>query len=885
MGIVKTGLLGRLFSRRRRYDDISVSIEEHIGERADELEADGMTRTAAEQTARREFGNVTLMKERSREAWQWSFAESLWPDLKYAVRQLRKAPGFSVVVIAILMLGIGANTTVFSIVDAVMLRPLPYPKPQQLVEIQSSQEQQYESTDISYPDFFDWRAQNRSFEHLLSYHDAAYTLTGVERPQRLNAEVVSWEMTPTLGVAPELGRGFSPEDEKRGSRVILISDALWKSMFAADPSVIGRTLRLSGKPYTIIGVMPATFRFPVTETKNSIWTTLAEDDDPADPHPLTSNRGVHFFNVTGRLKAGVTVAQADQEMKAIAGRLAKQYPDTNTRHNSAKVESELKSVLGDTSTLLMVVLGAVVLVLLIACGNIANLFLSRVRDRQREIAMRSALGASRGRIVRQLLAESLLLGLAGGIAGCVLAFVCTPTVLKLMGDSVPRAADAGVDLPVLGFALVVSLLSGIVFGVVPALTASKTNLVSTLKEGGRAEVSGRDWLRSAVIVGQVALGIVLTAGAGLLITSFVKLTHMDEGFRPDHVLTFTFETPDYRYKDTRSQFYREFFEKLRALPGVESAGGSMFLPMVDDLASITFENAEHPLPKGQLPGAETTLISPDFFRALQVPLLEGRDFTDADEVKSPQVMIVNQAFAQLYFRGEDPIGKRLKPGVGGTPETGSPWRTVVGVVGNVRHSATQLEMSPVMYVPASQVPQWCCLYSAVRTSVDPASLEPDVRRLVSSMDGDIPVTDVRTMTELLSLQLSQPRFAMILLGTFAGLALLLTMVGLYGVMAYSVSRRTREIGVRLALGAQRSSVMRMVMREAAVLLSLGIAIGIVASLASASVLATVLYGIAPRDPLVLAAVCVAVAFTGLLAAYIPSIRAASIDPMQALRTE
>jgi putative ABC transport system permease protein len=878
------GWLRQLFTRWRRYNELSESIREHLEEKIADLMDHGITREEAERAARRDFGNVTRIEERSREVWQWPTAECIMADLKYAIRQLQKAPGFSAVVVIILALGIGANTTVFSIVDAVMLRPLPYATPQRLVEVKTSQEQHYESSNVSYPDFFDWRAQNHSFEHLLSFHDTSYTLTGVERPLRLDGEVVSWEMVPTLGIQPELGRGFTPEDEKRGSQVILISHALWKSLFAGDPQVTGKTLRLSGHSFTIIGVMPATFRFPVTAVRNSFWTTLAVDDDPADPQPRTGNRSVHFFSVIGRLKPGMTIAQADQEMKAIADRLAKQYPDTNTRHNSAFVQSELASVLGDTSTLLMVVLGAVVLVLLIACGNIANLMLARMRDRQREIAVRSALGAGRARIVRQLLVESLFLGLAGGIAGCVLAFVCTPTVLRL-SDSVPRAADAGVDLPVLGFALAVSLLSGIMFGIAPALTASRTDLVSTLKEGGRADVSSRDWLRSTVIVGQVALGIVLTAGAGLLITSFVKLTRMDEGFRPDHILTFTFETPDVRYKDTRPQFYREYFEKLRALPGVQSAGGSMFLPMVDDSAVITFESPEHPVPLGQKPGAELSLTSPGFFQTLKVSLLEGRDFTDADDVNSPQVMVVNQAFAQRYFPGEDPIGKKLKPGVGGGPEKRSSWRTVVGVVGNVRHHATQLEMAPVMYVPASQVPQWCCLYSAVRTSIDPASLEPDVRRLVSSMDSDIPVTDVRTMPELLSLQLSQPRFAMILLSTFAGLALLLTVVGLYGVMAYSVSRRTREIGVRLALGAQRGAVMRMVLGEASILLSLGITIGVVVSLACASLLDTVLYGVHPRDPLVLLLVSISVAMAGFLAAYIPSVRAASVDPMQALRTE
>jgi len=874
-----------LFSRRRRYDELSRSIREHLDEKVEGLMDQGMMREEAERVARREFGNVTQIEERSREVWQWPKVESVLSDLKYAVRQSCKAPGFTFVVIAILTLGIGANTTVFSIVDAVMLRPLPYVKPQQLVEVKTSQEQHYESSNVSYPDFFDWRTQNRSFEHLLAYHDTTNTLTGRDRPLRVDGEVVSWEMVPTLGVSPELGRGFLPEEERCGSKVILISHDLWKSQFAGDPLVLGRIIRLSGNPYTIIGVMPPTFRFPVTEPRNSFWTTLAVEDDPADIRPLTANRSVHFVTVIGRLKHGVTVAQADQEMKAIATRLAKQYPDTNTRHNSALVESELASLLGDTSTLLMVVLGAVVLVLLIACGNIANLLLGRMRNRQREVAMRSALGAGRVRVVRQLMAESLLLGLAGGIAGCVMAFVCTPAVLRLLGDSVPRAADAGVDIPMLGFALAVSMLSGIVFGIVPALTTSRTDLVSTLKEGGRSDVSDRNGLRSTVIVGQVALGIVLTFGAGLLATSFVKLIGRDEGFRPDHLLTFTFEISDSASKNDLPEFYRQYFERLRALPGVQSAGGSHNLPMTNNLAMISFENPAHPVPNGQEPNADLTVVSTNYFRTLQVPLIRGRDFTDADDMKAPQVVIVNQVFAQQYFPGEDPLGKKLKPGVGNGAADGPPWREIIGVVGDIRHFATQQEMPPAMYLPVSQVPMWCCLRSVVRTSMDPTNLEPEVRQLVSSMDRDIPVTDVHTMTELLSLQLTQPRFAMILLGTFAALALILTVVGLYGGIAYSVSRRTREIGVRLALGAQRSSVMRMILRDAAILLFAGTAIGVVASLASAFVLATVLYGVTPHDPLVLSIVCISVALTGLLAAYVPSMRAASIDPMQALRTE
>jgi predicted permease len=442
-----------------------------------------------------------------------------------------------------------------------------------------------------------------------------------------------------------------------------------------------------------------------------------------------------------------------------------------------------------------------------------------------------------------------------------------------------------VSLPVLGFALFASLVSGVLFGLVPAVSTAKADLLSTLKEGGRGDVGGHHRVGSVVIVGQVALGIVLTAGAGLLMTSFVKLTHKDEGFNPDHLLMFNFETPDSRYAKTRPELYGQYFEKLRALPGVESAAGSMLPPMTNNDAILSFENPEHPVPEGQEPNANVDAISPGYFHTMQIPLLMGRDFSDGDDLKSAQVMIVNQAFAEKYFHGENPLGKKLKPGAGnGTPD-GPPWREIVGVVGSVRASATQGAMQPIQYLAANQLARWCCMRSVVRTSVDPMSLEPEVRMLVSSMDRDIPVTDVSTMRDLMSLQLAQPRFAMVLLGAFAGLALVLTVVGLYGVMAYSVARRTREIGVRLALGAQRRVVLHMVLGDAAVLVGVGMAIGIAATLASASVLQSMLYGTASRNPLVLAGVCGVVALAGLVAAYLPALRAAGIDPMRALRAE
>jgi len=811
----------------------------------------------------------------------------LLQDLRYALRQLRRNPGFTLVGVITLALGIGANTAVFSVIDAVMLRPLPYYQPERLIEASSVNSHNPGPGAICYPDFFDWRAQNHTLKHLVSYHDGSFTLTGLERPVQVDAEVVSWDLLPALGIRPELGRGFAPDEEKAGTRVVLISHALWTTQFGADPAIVGRGVRLSGGLYTVVGVMPSTFRFPVTERRTSIWTTLAVDDDPTDPHPATSNRGSHFLSVFGRLKPGATVAQADQELRSIAASLAKQYPNTNTRHDSARVRTEIAALIGDGRTALLVVLGAVALVLLIACGNIANLLLARMRERQREIAVRSALGAGRKRIVRQLLAESLVLSVLGGIVGCGLAFVCTPAVLSLIGDSVPRAADAGVDLRVLSFAVLVSFAAGLAFGIIPAITASRTDLVSTLKEGGRSDVMGRDWLRSSLIVGQVALGLVLTAGAGLLITSFLHLLHTGEGFNPDHLTTLFFETPDARYQtgDARPHFYRDYFDQLRALPGVQSAGGVMILPMTNDGATLTFEDLEHPLPEGQLSSADLTPVTPEYFRTMQIPMLAGRDFSGRDDMKSLEVMIVNQAFAQRFFPGEEVLGKKLKPGAGNGSPGGPPWREIVGVVGDIRLGATQREMRPAMYLPADQLNTWCCLYSVVRTSLDPHSLQASVQRIVSAMDQDIPVTQVRTMNELMSSELSQPRFATVLLSTFAGLAIVLTIVGLYGVMTYAVTRRTREIGVRMALGAERGAVLTMVLREAAILLGTGIAIGIAAALVFGSVLQDMLYGTGARNPAVLMLVCVAVGVAGLAAAYIPAFRAAKVDPMVALRYE
>ena len=680
-------------------EDIDLELKSHLEMRIQDNIAQGTSPEEARRNACLRFGNRTAIKDQvaaESPSLGWG---NLWGDLRVACRRLRKSPGFTITAIVTLALGIGANTATFTVVDAVMLRPLPYHSPERLVDVAPVNTRFPEdySHNLSYPDYFDYRSANRALAHLVSYHDASYNLTGLSVPLRVGAEIVSWDLLPALGAQPELGRGFLPQEEKPGTRVALISHALWVSQFAQDPAIVGRGIPLNDQLFTVIGVMPPGFRFPATSSENALWTTLAVDKEPGNSS--TTNRGMHFLHAIGQLKPGVTIAQANQDLSTIAAALAKQYPDSNTRNDSAKVRSELSAIVGDTRTELMLVLAAVVLVLLVACGNITNLLLAHMRDRQREIAMRSALGAGRARIVRQLLVESLVLSAAGGAAGCLLAFVSTPAILSLIGSSIPRAQEAQVDLRVLTFALAVSCLAGLIFGVIPAMSATRRDLVSLLKDGARTETSSRDWLRPALVIGQVALGLLLAAAAGALIASFVHLQRTDEGFSSDHLLTLLFETPDSRYKDKRPEFYRQYFDKLRVIPGVRAAAGIMIMPMTQDGVDVAFEDPEHPVPKAQALDANATVITGDYFKTMQIPLLRGRDFSAHDGAESQPVMIVDEAFARKFFPGEDVLGKRIKPGVSNGPGSQPQWREIIGVVGSVRLAAMQREMRPEIYLP------------------------------------------------------------------------------------------------------------------------------------------------------------------------------------------
>jgi predicted permease len=578
--------LTQLFTRSRQYDELSATIREHLEEKIADLIERGLAREEAERTARREFGNAKLIEERSREVWQWPAIESVYADVKFALRQLLRSPGFAVVSLLTVALGIGATTAVFSVIDAVILRPLPYSQPALLVDADATARNNISSArnSLSYPDFFDWRTQNKTLEHLVSYHDRSYTLTGLGRPLHVDAEVTSWDLVPTLGVTPEIGRGFTLNEEKPGSNVFLISHELWASHFDSDRSMIGRVIHLNGDSFTVVGVMPPTFRFPVTEPQTSIWTTLSVDSGPNEQNVPTQDRNNHFLNAIGRMKPGFTVAQVSEDLDTIANNLAKRYPNSNTLCNAAKAQPELNSLLGGVRTELMVVQGAVILILLISCGNIANLLLARIRERQREIAMRSALGAGRWRIVRQLIIESLVLSTVGGIAGIGLALACTPLMLSLIGDNIPRAANAGVNPHVLAFSTLVSLAVGLIFGIIPAITTSKENLIASLRGGDRSGTSSHDGVRSFLIVGQVALGMVVITAAGLLGTSFMNLTRANQGFSPDHILTFFFDLPDSRYKDIRQNFYPSCAENP-AVQGGDVERGERSSPKLNSVSA------------------------------------------------------------------------------------------------------------------------------------------------------------------------------------------------------------------------------------------------------------------------------------------------------------
>ena len=818
--------------------------------------------------------------------------QTLLQDLRYGLRILWKAPGFTAVAVLTLALGIGANTAIFSIVNGILLRPLPFTQPEQLVSVGSYDTQLGTSVPehtASYPDFRDLRTRNHSFSDVAAYQDNEYTLTGNGQSSHIIGEMVSASLFHLLDSRPELGRGFSEEEDSPGHLVAVLSDSFWRRQFNADPAVMGRPLNLDGRAYTVVGVMPAGFQFPVRGTARDLWVTFsryAMVDDPKDT-PATEMRGNDSLTLVARLKPSVTLAQANSDVDLIAHALRVQYPDSNA-HMGYGVRSQMEDLVGDTRRPLLVLFGAVGLVLLIACANVANLLLVRASGRAREIAIRAALGASRSRVIRQLVAESLTLSLAGAALGSVAAQLSLAAVLQLYPSNLPRAQEVSIDYHVLIFTVALAVITGIIFGLVPALQVSKPNLSSAMQEGGRSGTSGRshDRLRSGLVVAETALGVMLLIGAGLLIRSFSRLSHADLGFNPTHLLTANFDLSETRYNgDQRDQFVNELFGRIRALPGVVSAAGSIPLPLGDDHFEISFNRLDHPVPKGNEPSSGFYVVAPGFFETMQIPLLRGRTFDARDQRNSAPTVIVTQEFAKKFYPNEDPIGKRVHVGAGeGVARARYKDREIVGVVGDIRTSNVDKPAAAAYYVPLPQL-MWGAPTLTIRTAGDPNAMTEEIRKILATLDPDAPLYTVRTMDDYFALALGRARFQTILLGIFAAIALILTAVGLYGVMSYTVLQRTPEIGIRVALGANKNDVLGMVLGRSFSLTGVGLLIGIGGAFGLTRLLSSLLYEVKPSDPLTFVAVAMVLGAVSLVASYVPAWRAARVDPMVALRHE
>jgi putative ABC transport system permease protein len=811
--------------------------------------------------------------------------ETLWQDIRYGFRMLLKKPGFTAVAILALALGVGANTAIFSVVNGVLLRPLPFKDSDRLVRL-GEWSKQVPTMSISYPNFKDWREQNHVFEGIAATQFDSYNLTGADEPERLLGRNVSWNFFDVLGVTPAVGRSFREEEDHAGApRVCVISNSLWQRRFSSDQKIVGKAVTLNGEPYTVVGVLPAGYRFG-TQTDVFAPIGLGEASErmaPRDNHP-----GIY---AVARMKPGVTFEQAEAEMKSIAARLAAAYPKTNTG-NGVTITPLREYFVGDIRTSLLVLLGAVGLVLLIACANVANLLLARAASRYREIAVRTALGASRFRIIRQLLTESLILGVISGTVGLLLAMWGVDVLRRASLDIIPTTADISLDRNVLFFTLGISLLTGVLFGLAPALQASKPELNEALKEGGRsgAESPARNRVRSLLVVAEVALSLMLLVGAGLLVRSFVQLLRTDPGFEPRNLLTFSLS---YRVgKDEgrkAANFFKAVEERIRALPGVEAVAVSNGVPMLG--ASETMVQIEG-RPSAE-PGKQLFTVAyyptKDFLKAMGIRLVRGRFFDEHDTQDSPLVAVIDEEFARLYFPGEDPVGKFFE----GSPEMNIPHTEIVGVVAHVKNYGldTPGPVQAELYRSREQVPDRFQPLLAdrvslvVRTSGDPAAMAPAVRRAVQEIDPNQPVFNVNTMEQVLSDSVASQRLSMLLLSIFAAVAMTLAAVGIYGVMSYAVAQRTHEFGIRMALGAEGRDVLRMVVRQGMLLALAGVGAGLLGALALTRVMSSLLYGVSATDPLTFAGVPLVLACVALAACLIPARRATKVDPMVALRYE
>ena len=806
--------------------------------------------------------------------------DNLRQDIRYALRRLIKSPAFTLVALLTLALGIGANTAIFSVVNAVLLKPLPYPEPHEIVGI-------YHRTEggratMSGPNFTDVKKLATTLQDAAAYTRVRTILTGRGEPIRLDAAQVSASLFDLLGVPPAIGRTFHADENQPGrNHVAILDHGLWLQRFGGDRNVVGKTMLLDGVSHEIVGVMPEGFSFPAAR---SVWTPLEYTEDFT-----TNQRGAWYLQGVGRTKEGVTPERAQAEIETIGRQLAKQYPDSNEGVDITALSLH-EAMVGDIRQAFWVLLGAVGFVLLIACVNVANLLLARAAARESEIAVRAALGAGRWRLVRQLLTESLILAMVGGGFGLLLAVWGVEGLLALEPQGIPRLTEVRVDPNVVFFTMGLSLLTGLLFGLAPAFQSTKSGISATLKDGGRGALTSRGGsrMRTTLVVAEVALAVMLLAGAGLLIRSFSRLASVDPGFQVQSALTFELSLPESRYKTEEHQiaFFDQLMPKLQTIPGVQAAGAVVSLPLSGSSIVLTFEiSGRPPVPPSQQPAMQVRVATPGYFQTIGIPLKRGRFFSDADRWGSPQVVLITEAAARQYFPNEDPIGKRITLGWGRGKDKPRAGGEVVGIIGDVKDAGLDEPDPPQIYLPYRQWPIGGMSF-LLKTAVPPESVADPVRRTVYSMDGNLPVGNVRTLEALVARSISQPRFYMTLLAVFAGVALALAAIGIFGVLSYAVAQRTREIGIRMALGAHQRTVVRLIVRDAMIMTSVGVAIGTAAAfLLTEWLVARLLFNTSPHDPATFTVVALALAAVSLAAAYVPARRATRVDPIVALRAE
>jgi putative ABC transport system permease protein len=873
-----------------REAEIVEELAQHADDRYQELLAEGVAEAEA---ARVVFAEL-VDNDRFTRDLRWVeppvakepiklFKHTLIQDIRYAIRTLRKQPAFTAVVVLTLALGIGVNAAIFSVVNAVLLRPLPFSQSEQLVTVRMANPRMGgDNMPLCVADFLDWRAQNQVFQDVAAYTDNWVSLTGNREPERLKGVGVTAGFFSTLRVTPLLGRTFSPgEDAPNGPPLVILSQRLWQRSFGSDPQIIGKPITLNGRSRTVVGVMADSFAFPPTDEQS-----LPGDIDVWVLQTLTppTRRGPYYLRGIARLKPDASLQQANADLNNIALRIRQNNPVTNAE--TTFVSRSLKdAIVGDVGRTLFVLFGAVAFVLLIASLNVANLSLSRAASRGSEIAIRIALGAGRRRIVRQLLTESLLLATAGAAGSVLLGWWGIELLRTIGSNNLPRLNEVSIDARVLAFTAFLSLVSCLLFGLVPAWQASRVGLSQYLSKAPQARSGGPTWSRTRklLVIAEVALSIVLLAGAGLMLNSFLRLKHVSPGFAPERILTTEISLPSTRYKERAeiNSFYEQLITRIRNLPGVEAAGIGMSLP--PNLLSIsdTFTIEGAPLGESET-SSPVVIVSSGYFEALGIPLLAGRNFTEADRADKPQVVVINESFARRFFPHESPLGKRMK--IGGPERPNNPWMEIVGVVGDVKYAGLDVAAEPAHYEYYQQVP-WSGTYIVVRSSLEPQPLASSVRQAVWSLDRDLPIANVHTMEDLLSESVARARFRTFVFLVLGTLAIVLAVTGIYGVISYLVSQRTREIGIRVALGAQRRTVLKLIIRQGMSLALVGAAIGLVAAFVLTRLMRGLLYGVEATDPLTFASITILLLLVSVAACWIPARRAAKVDPLVALRDQ